>query len=116
MCYRAGAFISPDAACDREQLRLLGWLGEDSPHVLGIVDPLDEDDLSTGVEVRQHPAALVARDPDVWRVIDEWDTGVRRKPRAGDSHWRTVAIMHMRAAHARERRREMKRASKKGAE
>ena len=112
MCYRAGAFLAPDAAVDRNQLRELGWLGEDSPHVLGVVDPLTDDDINSGVEVRQHPSVLVARDPELWRVVDEWDTGIRRKPRAGDSNWRVTALLHMRAAHARERVREMKRPKK----
>lgn len=107
MCYRAGAYLGPEAADDRTTLGHLGWLGEDSPHVIGLVDPLEDGDA---IEVRQHPAVLVASDPELHRVVREWDTGVRRKPRCGDSHWRTVALTIMRGAYSRERAREMQRA------
>lgn len=107
MCYRAGQFMGPEAAADRTTLRQLGWLGEDAPRPIGLIDPTPD---SPGVEVYQHPAVLVARDPELHRVVRAWDTGVRRKPRAGDSAWWTAALMTMRGAEAREREREMKRA------
>lgn len=107
MCYRAGQFMGPEAAADRTTLRHLGWLGEDAPHPIGLIDPTPD---SPGVEVYQHPAVLVACDPELHRIVRQWDTRVRRKPRARDSAWTTAALLTMRAAEARERERQMQRA------
>lgn len=113
MSYRAESFMRPEAASDRTELGLLGWLGEDSPHVLAVVDPIDD---APGIEVRQHPDMMLAADPELHRVVDEWFTGARRKVRIGDSNWRTVALMTLRAAHGRERAREFERIRSKGGE
>lgn len=110
MCYRAGQFLGPEAASDREQLRQLGWLGVNADHPIGLIDP---DEQSPGVDVYQHPAMLIAADPQLHVVVREWDVGVRRRPRRNDSHWRTIALMTMRAAYARERAREHERARKR---
>lgn len=114
MCYRAEAFISRAAASDREQLSMLGWLGEDAPAPIGIIDPPSENE--PGVEVRQHPEMLIAQAPELWTLIDEWASGARRKISVRDrtrlSNWHIVALLTMRGAHGRERLRELKRAAK----
>ena len=98
MCYRAEAFIRPEAATDRDQLRELGWLGVDASAPIARIDPHE----GPGIDVYQHPSVLVARDPELHRIVDEFSTGIRRKPRRGDSHWDVVALLAMNEAHARE--------------
>lgn len=108
MTYRAEAFLQPAAASDREQLRQLGWLRENAPEPIAAVDPLDEEGHGA-VMVFQHPEMLIAQDRQLWRVVDEWMTGVRRAPARGDSNWVTVALSTMSNAHAREQARRIKR-------
>jgi len=86
-----------EAACNRSDLAKLGWLGEDSPHILNIVD---------GVEVRRHPQVMLAEHPELWILVDQFVCGVRRSLSVKDydalSNFAFTALRTMDNAYARE--------------
>lgn len=114
MCYRAAEFLPSEAARDLTELAALGWLAnEKSEHVLCVIDPIDGDKASSGVEVRQHPKVMIAQQPELWRLIDEFWVGARRRVRPSDyatrSNFEIEATLIQRAAHQRELPRELER-------
>lgn len=103
MCYRPPQFMSPEAASNLDDLGKLGWLtGEDSAFVIGVVD---------GVELRRHPEILLAENPELWVLVDQFSSGARRKVDVASydtlSNFAFVAIRTMAAAHGRETARDI---------
>lgn len=113
MCYRPAQFLPPEAASDREELAQLGWVaGVESSAPLAHLDPFEgERGEQHAVAVMQHPEVMLASDPQLWRVHDEFAIGARRSISAGDrvrlSNWHQIAVLTMQAAHNREQKREL---------
>lgn len=114
VCYRARAFLGPEAASNLDQLRKLGWCaGLPSPEVLAFVDPLTKEGEGA-VPIRFHPDVMLAAHPELWRFVDQWRCGARRRLRPGDydtlSGFEVEAILVMQAAQSRQDERDIPRA------
>lgn len=109
----------PESACeDLIDRRRFGWLmGCDAERPLEIVDPLDEKDPGSGIEVRRHPEMLRLEHPELWPIVDKFQVGALRKMSLTAyerlSAFEASCLLTMRAAHGREQKRELDRLSKK---
>ena len=118
--YSAARFATPAADWTPEEVALVGMSPiEDSPIVVAWADPIEnererpEGEEAAGIPLHRHPELLLAQEPDLWAVIDRWRVGVTRELSRADydaiSGWEMEAWLTMRAAHAREERREIDR-------
>lgn len=108
-----------------DEARLAGLMpGVDAPEPVGWFDPLplderDDDEDERGVPILRHPELLLADDPELWVVVDEWRAGVARELARGEldtlSDFYVEAWLTMRAAHGREDKREVERLREKQA-
>ena len=76
-------FLEAKAASSFDELIELGHVpGHDSPHILGYLDPIEEEhqrpasEDHRGMEIRRHPSVMLREDPDLWDIVDRFRCGV----------------------------------------
>ena len=120
MAYRADQFLRVDAALDRDERRAVGLVpGEDAPGVLAYVDPIEDErqrpggESHLGIEVRRHPEIMLASQPELREMVDEFRVcgpeSLTRVEYADRNNFAIEGHLIMSAAHRRAEKRELDR-------